>query len=83
MAKYWRAAIKKNNEKFYHLVYFSTEKDFSCGELVDWLKDEFDVDSYNCYLKHLNIVEYISNILTAPIATMHTFTKYPRATIIG
>lgn len=78
MKTYWRAAIKRHDEKFYHIVYFSTEKNFHITELVDWLADQFNIDVCNCYVKHLNVLEYIANALTCPLATMNTFTSYPR-----
>jgi len=79
---YWRAAVKHEDEKSYTIVYFATEHIDYVADVVDFL-ESYGLQSCNCYLRHLNKLEFISNILFAPIATMNTFQHYSRAVLIG
>lgn len=79
---YWRAAIKHKDEKCYTLVYFATQNIDSAEDVVEFL-ESFGLQSCNSYLRHLNKIEFISNILIAPVATMNTFQHYNRAVLIG
>ena len=83
MAHYWRAGVKEPNTKRVVLIYFSTENDYDAGEITEFLENTFDFNCVNCYLKHLNIVEYISNILTCPISSSYTCFNYNRSALIG
>ena len=79
---YWRAAVKHKDEKSYTLVYFATQNIDNAGDVVEFL-ESYGLQSHNSYLRHLNKLEFISNILLAPIATMNTFQNYNRAVLIG
>lgn len=79
---YWRAAVKHKDEKSYTLVYFATQNIDDAGDVVEFL-ESYELQSRNSYLRHLNKLEFISNILLAPVATMNTFQNYNRAVLIG
>ena len=79
---YWRAAVKHEDEKSYTIVYFATQNIDDAGDVVEFL-ESYGLQSYNSYLRHLNKLEFISNILFAPVATMNTFQNYNRAVLIG
>jgi len=83
MARYWRAGVKDINTNQVVLVYFSTVKDYSASELTEFLEDTFGFHCVNCYLKSLNVVEYIANILTCPISSSYTCFNYSRSALIG
>ena len=79
---YWRAAVKHSNEKNYSIVYFSTEH-INYVVDVQELLESYGLQTHNSFFRRLNIIEYISNILTCPVSTVHTFQKYGRSTLIG
>jgi hypothetical protein len=83
MAKYWRAGIKDISTNTVSIIYFSTEKDYSLGDLTEWLEEEFGFHCMNCYMRHLSIIEYISNILTCPVSTTRTCFNYHRSVVIA
>jgi hypothetical protein len=83
MAKYWRAGVKDMDTNAVSLIYFSTEKDYAVEELTEWLEEELGFNCVNYCLRHLNIIEYISNILTCPISTTRTCFNYRRSVVIG
>lgn len=83
MARYWRAGVKDINTNQVVLVYFSTVKDYSASEVTEFLEDTFGFHCVNCYCKHLNVVEYIANILTCPISSSYTCFNYNRSVLIG
>ena len=79
---YWRAAVKHKNEKNYTIVYFATQNIDNACDVVEFL-ESYKLQSHNSYLRRLNKLEFISNILLAPVATMNTFQNYNRAVLIG
>ena len=83
MARYWRAGIKDTNTNQVVLIYFSTMNNYSAAEITEFLENTFGFNCVNCYLKRLNVVEYIANILTCPVSTSHTCFNYNRSVLIG
>ena len=79
---YWRAAVKHSNDKNYSIVYFSTKHIDDVVDVMELL-ESYGLQTYNRYFRSLNIIEYISNILTCPVSTVHTFQNYGRSVLIG
>lgn len=83
MAHYWRAGIKDPDTNRVVLIYFSTMNNYDVIGITDFLENTFGFTCINCYLKRLNVVEYIANILTCPISSSYTCFNYSRSTLIG
>lgn len=79
---YWRAAVKHPEEKSYRLVYFCTE---NLDYVVDVAKmlQSYGLKTYNCYFRKLNVLEYVTNALSLPVATINSFQNYSRSVLIG
>ena len=81
--KYWRAGIKDTAANKVAIIYFSTTKDYEVHELTDFLTNEFGFTCSNCYLRRLNILEYLSNAIIYPVSTSRTCLNYSHSILIG
>lgn len=79
---YWRAGIKHAEETSYNLVYFRTESLDYVEDVAEML-ESYGLQTCNRYFRKLNVLEYITNALFLPIATINSFQNYSRSVLIG